>query len=103
MNELEELQKFLEKAHGEITIKVDGLVPHVEGTINDSGMMMAAFACMKCIETRRGESFDDTVEMMKGLNSIMGYHVEGKINGEEYDWSWKSKRQFWYNLKEYSK
>ena len=85
MNELEELQKFLEKAHGEITIKVDGLVPHVEGTINDSGMKMAAFACMKCIETRGGGSFDDTVEMMKGLNDIIGYHVNGKIGDAEYD------------------
>ena len=85
MKEVDDLKEFLNKAHGEITIKVDGMIPHVEGNINDSGMMMAAFACMKCIETRRGESFDDTVEMMKGLNSIMGYHVEGKINGEEYD------------------
>ena len=85
MKEVDDLKEFLNKAHGEITIKVDGMVPHVEGTINDSGMMMAAFACMKCIETRRGGSFDDTVEMMKGLNSIMGYHVEGKISGEEYD------------------
>lgn len=48
-------------------------------------MMMAAFACMKCIETRGGGSFDDTVEMMKGLNFIMGYHVKGKISGEEYE------------------
>ena len=58
------------------------MVPHVKGTINDSGMMMAAFACMKCIETRRGGSFDDTVEMMKGLNSIMGYHIQGEIDGK---------------------
>jgi hypothetical protein len=85
MKEVDDLKEFLNKAHGEITIKVDGMIPHVEGVINDSGMMMAAFACLKCIETRRGESFDDTVEMMKGLNSIMGYHAKGKINGEEYD------------------
>ena len=85
MKEVDDLIDFLNKAHGEITIKVDGMVPHVEGTINDSGMMMAAFACMKCIETRRCGSFDDTAEMMKGLNDIMGYHVEGKISGEEYD------------------
>ena len=42
MKEVDDLIDFLNKAHGEITIKVDGMVPHVEGTINDSGMMMAA-------------------------------------------------------------
>lgn len=82
MKEIDDLKDFLSKASGEITIKVDGMIPHVEGAINDSGMMMAAFACMKCIETRRGGSFDDTVEMMKGLNSIMGYHIQGEIDGK---------------------
>jgi len=85
MKEVYDLKDFLSKAHGEITIKVDGMVPHVSGKINDSGMMMAAFACMKCIEQRRVGSFDDTVEMMKKLNAIMGYHVQGEINGEKYD------------------
>lgn len=85
MKEIDDLKDFLSKAHGEITIRVDGMAPHVEGTINDSGMMMAAFACMKCIETRSGGSFDNTVEMFKGLNFIMEYHIEGKVNGEEYD------------------
>lgn len=85
MKEIDDLKDFLSKAHGEITIRVDGIAPHVEGTINDSGMMMAAFACMKCIESKRGGSFDETVEMMKGLNSIMGYHIQGKIDGEKYD------------------
>ena len=82
MKEVDDLKDFLDKAHGEITIRVDGMIPHVEGAINDSGMMMAAFACMKCIEKRRGGSFDDTVEMMKGLNSIMGYHIQGEIDGK---------------------
>ncbi len=82
MKEVDDLKDFLNKAHGEITIKVDGMIPHVEGTINDSGMIMASFACMKCIEVRRGGSFDDTVETMKGLNDILGYHVQGKIDGK---------------------
>lgn len=85
MKEVDDLKEFLNKAHGEITITVDGMVPHILGTINDNGMMMAAFACMKCIEKRRGGSFDETVEMMKGLNSVMGYHIQGKIGGEKYD------------------
>lgn len=84
MKEVDYLKDFLNNAHGEITIRVDGMIPHISGTINDSGMMMAAFACMKSLEVRGG-SFDDTVEMMKGLNSIMGYHVNGKIGDAEYD------------------
>lgn len=84
MKEIDDLKDFLSKAHGEITIRVDGMAPHVEGTINDSGMMMAAFACMKSLEVRGG-SLDNTVEMMKGLNNIMGYHVNGKIGDAEYD------------------
>ena len=39
MKEVDDLKEFLNKAHGEITIKVDGMIPHVEGAINDSGMM----------------------------------------------------------------
>jgi hypothetical protein len=34
MKEVDDLKEFLNKAHGEITIKVDGMVPHVEVTIN---------------------------------------------------------------------
>ena len=82
MKEVDDLKEFLNKAHGEITIKVDGMVPHISGTINDSGMMMAAFACMKTLETKRGNSFDDTVEMMKKLNAVMGYHIQGRIDGK---------------------
>lgn len=78
MKELDELKEFLEKANGEITIKVDGMVPHVSGTINDIGMMMAAFACMKCIETRRGGSFNDTVEMMKKIKCCYGISYPGR-------------------------
>ena len=85
MKEIDDLKDFLSKAYGEITIRVDGMAPHVEGTINDSGMMMAAFACMKSMEVRGSGSFDDTVEMMKGLNNIMGYNVNGKIGDAEYD------------------
>lgn len=58
------------------------MVPHVSETTNDSGMMMAAFACMKYIETRRCGSFNDTVEMMKKLNAVMGYHIQGEIDGK---------------------
>lgn len=82
MKEVDDLKEFLNKAHGEITIRVDGMAPHVEGTINDSGMMMAAFACMKSMEVRGRGSFDDIVEMMRGLNYVMGYHIQGEIDGK---------------------
>ena len=36
MKEVDDLKEFLNKAHGEITIKVDGMIPHVEGNINVS-------------------------------------------------------------------
>ena len=82
MKEVDELKEFLEKAHGEITIDVDGMAPHISGTINDSGMMMAAFTCLKNLELGRGKKFDEVVELMKDLNAIMGCHAEGKINGK---------------------
>lgn len=85
MKKLDEIKEFLEKANGEITVTVDGMAPHVSGTANDSGMMLVAFACLKCLEVGRDKNFDDTLEMMKNLNAIMGYHVSGKIDGEEYD------------------
>ena len=85
MKEIDELKEFLNTAHGEVTIKVDGMAPHIKGMINDSGMMLAAFACLKSLEVERGKAFDDIVEMMKSLNAIMGYHVNGEIDGKKYD------------------
>lgn len=48
--ELKELQDFLNSANGEITITINGMMPHVQGNMNESGFILATFSLMKMIE-----------------------------------------------------
>lgn len=79
MTEFDELEIFLNTAHGEITIKVDGMVPHVEGNLNDAGALMATFGLLKLVEETQCANFDELLEKFKALNEIMGYRIIGKM------------------------
>lgn len=79
MTEFDELEDFLNKAHGEITIKVDGMVPHVEGNLNDAGALMATFGLLKLVEETQCADFNELLEKFKALNEIMRYKIVGKM------------------------
>ena len=70
----DELEEFLQKADAEFTIKVNGMVPNIKGHGNDAGVIMAAFGALKILENT-GKSFDEIVDMMNDLNSIMKYQI----------------------------
>lgn len=79
MTEWEKLDEFLNNAHGEVRIKVNGMVPHVEGNLNDSGALMATFALLKLVEKTQDTNFDELFETFKALNEIMGYEIVGEL------------------------
>lgn len=84
--EVEELKDFLDSARGELTITVNGMAPHVSGDMNDSGAILAAFSLMKMIEHTQNHNMQEVMEMLLNLNEIMGYHVEGRVYGEDVDY-----------------
>lgn len=73
------LEEFLNNAHGEVNIKVDGMVPHVKGDLNDAGAILAAFSLLKLIEQTQCTDFDELFEAFKALNEIMKYEIVGKV------------------------
>lgn len=83
MKEIEELKEFLDSAKGEITITVNGMAPHVQGNMNESGFILATFSLMKMIEQTQNHDMKEVMEMLINLNDLLGYYVEGRIYGED--------------------
>lgn len=84
--EVKELQDFLNSAYGEITITVNGMTPHVEGNMNESGAILAVFSLMKLIERTQNHDMKEVMEMLINLNDLMGYHLEGRVYGEDVEY-----------------
>lgn len=78
--ETETLEDFLNSAHGQLTITINGMVPNVKGTCNDPGAILAAFGCLKLIEGRSGCDFKELVNMMCELNDVMKYTIVNRKN-----------------------
>lgn len=78
--ETETLEDFLNSAHGQLTITINGMVPNVKGTCNDPGAILAAFGCLKLIEGTSGCDFKELVNMMCELNDVMKYTIVNRKN-----------------------
>ena len=80
MKEIDELAEFLKKAHGTMSITVDGMVPHVTAkNINKQGSLMCFFGALHALAAVEGADFDETVDNLKELNKIMKYQVKGYL------------------------
>ena len=75
----EKLEEFLNNAHGEVRIEVNGMIPHVEGNLNDAGALMATFGLLKLVEQTQCADFDELLEKFKALNEIMKYEIVGEM------------------------
>lgn len=81
-NAVDELKEYLEGAHGEMTIKVEGMIPHIEAEhLNYPGALMCAFGALHSLCRIQGDDFDEIVDNLKTLNKIMGYEVRGNLPG----------------------
>lgn len=80
MDEIEELKELLNQAHGEMTITANGMVPHVSArNLNEAGSLMCCFGALHAHAEVLGADFDETVDKLKKLNSIMGYKIYGTL------------------------
>lgn len=71
MNELKEIEKMLKDAHGEITIKVNGLTPDIEGDFNQGGAFMIVLSAMMLLEmTKITDSWEETIVLINELHEI---------------------------------
>lgn len=84
--EVKELTDFLNSAHGEITITINGMTPHVKGDMNDSGAILAAFSMLKMIEQKQGHDMKEVMEMLINLNDLLDYQIIGRIGGEDIEY-----------------
>lgn len=82
MDEIEELEELLNQSHGKMTITVNGMVPHIEAeNLNETGSLMCCFGALHAHAEVLGADFDETVDKLKKLNSIMNYKVVGNLPG----------------------
>lgn len=78
--ELNELEEFIETAHGTMTIEVNGMIPHVTAKhINEQGALMATFGALHTYCIMHGGDFDEIVDILKNLNQVMKYQVAGNM------------------------
>lgn len=71
----DELEEFLNSAHGTLTITLNGMTPNVKGTCNDSGAILAAFSGLKILESQSGNDFEEVLSLMRDLQQVMGYEI----------------------------
>ena len=84
--EVKELQDFLNSACGEITITINGSTPRVQGNLNESGFILAAFSLMKMIEQTQNHDMKEVMEMLINLNDLLGYHIKGRVYGVDVEY-----------------
>ena len=80
---MDELEKFLNSAHGDFQITVDGMSPHISGNGNDAGILLAAFGLVKYMESQCENDFENALEIMRDLNMLLGYEIKGVAKGKE--------------------
>lgn len=76
MNELKEIEKMLKEANGEVTIKVKGLTPNIEGDFNEGGAFMIVMSAMALLEmTKITNSWEETIVLINELHEITSCEV----------------------------
>lgn len=76
MNELKEIEKMLKEANGEVTIKVKGLNPDIEGDFNQGGAFMIVMSAMTLLEmTKITDSWEETIVLINELHEITSCEV----------------------------
>lgn len=75
---MDELEEFLNKASGKLTIEVDGMTPHIKGDVNKAGALMAAFAVMKFMEMLCKNDMESAFDTIRQLDEVMNYEIKDR-------------------------
>ena len=74
-----EISEFLNDAHGEVKIKVDGMNTHLDGKMNKAGIAMAAYTLLYTISETEKQPFTYMTEMMDEMYQILKSDINGKM------------------------
>lgn len=71
----QEIQKRLDSSYGEMHLFVDKGVTHVDGNMNDMGVMVSIYSLIKFIQTQGDLDFEEVIVMLRTMDNIMNSNV----------------------------
>lgn len=71
----QEIQKRLDSSYGEMHLFVDKGVTHVDGNMNDMGVMVSIYSLIKFIQSQGDLDFEEVIVMLRTMDNIMNSNV----------------------------
>lgn len=71
----QEIQKRLDSSHGEMHLFVEKGVTHVDGNMNDMGVMVSIYSLIKFIQAQGDLDFEEVIVMLRTMDKIMNSNV----------------------------
>ena len=71
----QEIQKRLDSSYGEMHLFVDKRVTHVDGNMNDMGVMVSIYSLIKFIQSQGAFDFEEVIVMLRTMDNIMNSNV----------------------------
>lgn len=71
----QEIQKRLDSSYGEMHLFVDKGVTHVDGNMNDMGMIVSIYSLIKFIQSQGDLDFEEVIVMLRTMDNIMNSNV----------------------------
>ncbi len=71
----QEIQKRLDSSYGEMHLFVEKGVTHVDGNMNDMGVMVSIYSLIKFIQSQGDLDFEEVIVMLRTMDEIMRSNV----------------------------
>ena len=71
----QEIKKRLDSSYGEMHLFVDKGVTHVDGNMNDMGVMVSIYSLIKFIQTQGDLDLEEVIVMLRTMDKIMNSNV----------------------------
>lgn len=71
----QEIQKRLDSSYGEMHLFVEKGVTHVDGDMNDMGVMVSIYSLIKFIQAQGDLDFEEVIVMLRTMDEIMRSNV----------------------------
>lgn len=71
----QEIKERLDSSFGEMHLFVDKGVTHVDGNMNDMGVMVSIYSLIKFIQSQGDLDFEEVIVMLRTMDDIMSSNV----------------------------
>ena len=71
----QEIKKRLDSSYGEMHLFVENGVTHVDGNMNDMGVMVSIYSLIKFIQSQGDLDFEEVIVMLRTMDEIMRSNV----------------------------